>query len=74
MAIATRALNRLRPAAVTIAIASSNEGKARTTSMRRMSPLSAQPVTNPAIAPIAVPMTIAKVTAPSPTVSDVRAP
>jgi hypothetical protein len=74
MPIATSALTRLRPAAVTMAMARSRDGNARMTSMRRIRTLSLQPPTKPANAPMAVPRTIAKAMAANPIVSDVRVP
>src|SRR5712692_7243347 len=68
------ALVRLGPSAPAIAIARIRAGKARKTSVRRMSASSTRPPLYPATSPTTVPKTPADATTTTPMMSEIRAP
>jgi hypothetical protein len=74
MPMAIIAFRRLGPRTVTMTMASKMLGKARTTSMNRMSKESSQPPKNPATTPTRVPMPVAMATAARPAVNEILAP
>ena len=65
---------KLWPEGRTMAIASSSDGNASRTSIRRISTLSVRRRRSPAIAPMIVPMKIANPTAANPIESEIRPP